>query len=177
MRKIITVFGSSVPVEGEVEYNLGYRLGKLLAENNFDVCTGGYEGIMSAVAKGAVEAGGQAIGITCSKQWENKPNKYLTEQIDVENIFERLKLLLYKADGFVVLNGSTGTLLELAAVWELLNKKLMPPKPFIILGDTWMELYKLINKRMEFESREKDLAYPARNIFDCVEFLTKVISE
>ncbi|MCP5062634.1 MAG: LOG family protein, partial [Ignavibacteriae bacterium] len=39
-------------------------IGKLLAQNNFNVCSGGFQGIMDAVSKGAKEYGSEAIGIT-----------------------------------------------------------------------------------------------------------------
>ncbi len=64
MNKTITVFGSSQPKEGNEEFNSAYKLGILLAKNNFNVCTGGFQGIMNAVSKGAVENGAEAIGVT-----------------------------------------------------------------------------------------------------------------
>jgi predicted Rossmann-fold nucleotide-binding protein len=39
---------------------------------------------------------------------------------------------------YVVLPGGTGTLAELALVWELLNKGLLRgERPLIVLGDCW----------------------------------------
>jgi uncharacterized protein (TIGR00725 family) len=57
MAKTITVFGSSKPVAGDEQYLKGYELGKKLGENGFNVCTGGFNGIMEAVSKGANEMG------------------------------------------------------------------------------------------------------------------------
>ena len=37
--------------------------------------------------------------------------------------------------GFVTVQGGTGTLVELAVVWEMLNKGVMKDKPFIVLGN------------------------------------------
>ncbi|MCB9247843.1 MAG: hypothetical protein H6613_04515 [Ignavibacteriales bacterium] len=53
--KTVTVFGSSMPKPGEEEYENAYLIGKLLAQKGFNVCTGGAQGIMDAVSKGAVE--------------------------------------------------------------------------------------------------------------------------
>src|SRR5207253_1577528 len=39
--------------------------------------------------------------------------------------------------GFVVCNGGTGTLVELAVVWEMLNKSVMSSKPLAVLGGFW----------------------------------------
>ena len=40
-----------------------------------------------------------------------------------------------------MLPGGTGTLLELALVWELINKRLIDPRiPLVLLGDHWTPL-------------------------------------
>ncbi len=41
------------------------------------------------------------------------------------------------SDGFIALQGGTGTLLELAAILEHINKGMMPPKPIVAVGDYW----------------------------------------
>lgn len=61
---IITVFGSARPQAGEADYEEARRLGGELARNGFQVCTGGYTGVMEAVSRGAKEAGGRTIAIT-----------------------------------------------------------------------------------------------------------------
>jgi len=43
-------------------------------------------------------------------------------------------------DGFVACKGGTGTLVELAVVWEMLNKKAMEQRPFVVLGDFWQPI-------------------------------------
>ncbi len=48
MRKIISVFGSSRPAEGDPEYVEAREIGKALALEGFVVCNGGYGGIMEA---------------------------------------------------------------------------------------------------------------------------------
>jgi len=42
--------------------------------------------------------------------------------------------------GFVACKGGTGTLVELAVVWEMLNKSVIPAKPFVVLGDFWVPI-------------------------------------
>jgi uncharacterized protein (TIGR00730 family) len=121
MRKIVTVFGSSIPVDGEEQYIDAYKLGSILAKNNFDVCNGGNYGTMEAVSRGAVENGANAIGITLGDFFNNH-NKYLTKHIVCDTLFERINRLINTGDAYVALQGGTGTLLELAAVWELINK-------------------------------------------------------
>ena len=45
--KIITVFGSSRPREGEADYEEARRFRRALAEGGFAVCSGGYGGAMA----------------------------------------------------------------------------------------------------------------------------------
>ena len=60
--KIVTVFGSSRPREGDAHYAQARALGAALAEKGFVVCSGGYGGVMEAVSRGAKEAGGRTLG-------------------------------------------------------------------------------------------------------------------
>jgi predicted Rossmann-fold nucleotide-binding protein len=53
---------------------------------------------------------------------------------------ERLFELVRVADGYVACKGGTGTLVELAVVWEMLNKKAMEQRPFVVLGDFWQPI-------------------------------------
>ena len=153
MRKIITVFGSSIPKPGEEEYETAYKLGKLLAKNNFDVCSGSYYGIMDAVSKGAAEGGSKAIGITV-KTFNRNPSEYLTKEIVANTLFERIDKLIEIADGYIVLRGGTGTLVELSVVWEYINKDIMELKPIACHGKMWKPLVEEIDNRMKFEGRK-----------------------
>jgi predicted Rossmann-fold nucleotide-binding protein len=62
--KIVTVFGSSRPREGDAQYAQARELGAALAEKGIIVCSGGYGGVMEAVSRGAKEAGGRTLAVT-----------------------------------------------------------------------------------------------------------------
>ena len=64
--KTITIFGTGRAKLGGTAYTLAYSTGKLLAHAGFTIANGGYGGTMLAAAKGAAEAGGNIIGVTCS---------------------------------------------------------------------------------------------------------------
>ena len=153
MKKRVTVFGSAFPKDGEGEYNDAYQLGKLLGQKSFDVNTGGYGGIMEAVSKGVKEYGGTATGITLSYV-KSKPNIYLNKIISCNTLFERITKLIELGDAYIVLQGGTGTLLELAAVWEFLNKNLMNTKPVACHSLMWEEIGAIINKQLKREGRD-----------------------
>jgi predicted Rossmann-fold nucleotide-binding protein len=53
---------------------------------------------------------------------------------------ERLFELVRLGDGYIACKGGTGTLVELAVVWEMLNKKAMEQRPFVVLGDFWQPI-------------------------------------
>ena len=55
-----------------------------------------------------------------------------------------------RGHGYVACTGGTGTLVELAVVWEMLNKSAMEQKPFVVLGDFWQPI---IDRVREVETR------------------------
>jgi uncharacterized protein (TIGR00725 family) len=170
-KKTITIFGSSIPKEGDDEFETAYQLGKLLAKNNYNVCTGGYRGIMQAVSKGALEEGGEAIGITVDL-WGVTPNKYLTKEIKCNSLFERISKLVETGDAFIILQGGTGTLLELAVVWEFMNKRLLERKPVLCHSKMWQDIVYIMDKQIEKEDRVTGLINYCANVGDMVEYLS-----
>src|SRR5689334_11099528 len=107
--KTVTVFGSAFPCDGSSAYAAAYRLGSLLAEKGYAVCNGGYGGLMEASSRGAREAGGHTIGVTCAI-WPRAANRYIVEEIRTQSFPERLLTLVERGDAYVVLPGGTGTL-------------------------------------------------------------------
>jgi uncharacterized protein (TIGR00730 family) len=143
--KTITIFGTANAKPSEPNYMLAYETGKLLARAGFTIANGGYGGTMLAAAKGAAEAGGETIGVTCSAFKGNSANEYISREIVTNSLDERLDTLIKLGRAYVVLPGGTGTLLELAKVWELKNKGFIKEdKPIILVGVFWKPLVDLI---------------------------------
>jgi len=170
MKKIITIFGSSKPTDNEEQYLTAYNLGKKLALNGFDICTGGFNGIMEAASRGAVEGGGEAIGVTVNL-WGGRTNKYVTKEIVCDTLFERINKLIELGDAFVVLQGGTGTLLELAAAWEYSNKGLINSKPVLCHSSIWKTIVSEMNEQMKLEGRNADAVKSFDTIEEIVECL------
>jgi uncharacterized protein (TIGR00725 family) len=141
---IISVFGSSRPRESDLEYVAARTLGRLLAEQAFAVCTGGYGGTMEAVSRGAKDAGGKTYGVTAEFFTTARANAWVDVEVRVKTWQERLFEIIRLADGFVVCKGGTGTLAELAVTWEMMNKSVMATKPCVALGDFWKPILKSI---------------------------------
>jgi uncharacterized protein (TIGR00725 family) len=137
--KIITVFGSSRPQGHDPEYREARELGKALAQQGFAVCSGGYGGVMEAVSRGAKDAGGKTYGVT-AEFFGRKANEWVDVEVRKKTWEERLFSLIELGDGFVACKGGTGTLVELAVVWEMLNKSVIPAKPFAVCGQFWQPI-------------------------------------
>jgi uncharacterized protein (TIGR00730 family) len=136
----VTVFGGSQPNPGEPAYEQAQRLGEILARRGHTVLTGGYIGTMEAVSRGAAEAGGRVIGVTCDEieTWRAVgPNRWVQEELRFARIRERLFGLIDHCDAAIVLPGGIGTLAELAETWSHLQTGAIAPRPLILVGPGW----------------------------------------
>ena len=172
INKLVCVFGSYKDLSKKEKEEI-IRLGKLLAEQGATVISGGFGGTMEDISRGAKSAGGKTIGVTWYK-WE-KPiyknaNAFIDEEIVADSLFERIDIMLKKADAFIVLPGGTGTLLELSATLELLNKGLIDPKPIIMLGDFWKPALTCLKMEPVLSEKTKNV----RKISCCDELVTFV---
>src|SRR3984893_13360538 len=177
---IITVFGSSRPQPGESDYEEGRRLGGELARRGFQVCSGGYAGVMEAVSRGAKDAGGRTIAIT-SKFFRTGANAWVDEEHAASTWQERLFELIRFGEGYVACKGGTGTLVELAVVWEMLNKGVMAGKPFVTLGDFWRPILERVREvEKDHGSRwgeaQGPLVHSAKDPAEAAEYLTRALA-
>ncbi|MCL4547502.1 MAG: LOG family protein [Bacteroidetes bacterium] len=169
-KKFVTVFGSSVPQPGDAEYEYAYQLGKKLAQNNINVCSGGFQGIMDAVSKGAREGGAEAVGVTFDI-YNVHASKFLSQEIKCHTLFDRLKNLIEIGDAYIVLQGGTGTLLELALVWEYMNKNMIQTKPFACHSSLWKGIVELMEKQITKEKRRTGLIKCFTDIDECADYI------
>jgi hypothetical protein len=137
-RPTIAIYGSSTFPETHAVYDVARTLGRELARQGADVMTGGYGGVMEAASRGAREAGGHVVGVTVDLFERRGPvNRWVTERIHTPDLFERLRVILQRADGFIVIPGSIGTLTELFLTWTLLSVEGRPAAPLVLLGEPW----------------------------------------
>src|SRR6202049_1239777 len=177
---IVTVFGSSRPREGDADYEEARILGRALAKHGFSICSGGYGGVMEAVSRGAKEAGGRTLAIT-AKFFRSRPNAWVDEERAVESWENRLFELIRLGEGYVACKGGTGTLVELAVVWEMLNKGVMAGKPFVTLGDFWGPIIERVrevevNHDSRWEEAKARLVHSAKNPAEAAEYLTQALA-
>ncbi len=132
------MFGSSEPQAGEPLYELARQLGRNLAEAGFLVVSGGYGGVMEGASRGAREAGGQALGITTdSFAGRSVANRFLTQELREPDLLLRMRALIHRPQGFVVLPGRSGTLAELTSLWAMHRAGLLERRPVVLLGEAW----------------------------------------
>lgn len=138
--KNITVFGGSLPRPGEAAYEEAQRLGRLLAQSGYAVITGGYIGTMEATSRGAAEAGGHVIGVTCDDidvYRPGKPNPWVMEERRVSSLRDRIYALITSGDAALALPGGMGTLAEISVMWNHMLIHAITPRPLILIGNAW----------------------------------------
>uniref|UniRef100_A0A832I1N5 LOG family protein n=1 Tax=Eiseniibacteriota bacterium TaxID=2212470 RepID=A0A832I1N5_UNCEI len=140
-RPLVAVYGSSTVREGDRAYADALALGRALGAAGADVVTGGYGGVMEAASRGAHEAGAHVVGVTVELFERRGPvNPWVRERVHTPDLFERLRHITSRADGFVVAHGSVGTLTELFLTWNLLVADGRPQAPLVAFGAAWPAL-------------------------------------
>lgn len=142
---VICIFGSYAPKPGEPLYEQAYSVGHALARAGYIVANGGYDGTMRASAKGAKDAGGTTIGVTCtifsnSRGQRLQANPHIDREIEHADLLARIREMMEMSAGYVMLEGGTGTLSEFGIVWEFVAKGLIKPRPIFVVGDFWLPL-------------------------------------
>ena len=177
--QIVTVFGSSRPREGDPEYALAYAVGSELARNGFTVCNGGYGGTMEASAKGARDAGGKTIGVVARVFAGKQANPWIEETITTNTLVDRMMELISQGDAYTILKGGTGTLLELAAVWEFMNKGMMKEKPIVVVGNFWEGVLRTLNEELAWEGLDNCTKYvtAVASPVECASFISEQLGK
>ena len=174
----ITIFGGAHPQPGSPAYVEAYKLGSLLARAGHTVLTGGYMGTMEAISRGANEAGGHVIGVTCAdiEAWRGtRANAWVKEERHFATLQERLNELILACDAAIALPGGPGTLAEIALTWNLMIVASIPPRPLILTGAGWRSMMESFYNSLDvyIPQRQRDLLQFAQDIQSAVKMLEK----
>jgi len=114
--RVSVIGGSSVD---ESTAATAERLGRRLANRGHAVVCGGKEGVMEAVCRGAVDAGGDTIGILPSED-PDEANEYVETVVCTGLGHARNALVVLNGDAVIAVDGSGGTLSEVgfAAIYD-----------------------------------------------------------
>jgi uncharacterized protein (TIGR00730 family) len=148
INKGVAIFGSARSTPGSSDYRRAEEMGRALARAGHAVITGGGPGDMEAANKGAIEAGGESIGLAIELPYELKPNPYLTRTLSFRYFFVRKVMFVKYSQAFVIMPGGFGTLDELFEAVTLIQTRKVKPFPVILAGEHqyWDGLLEWINK-------------------------------
>jgi len=172
----ITVFGGAQPLPDSPAYEEARLLGELLAQRGHTVLTGGYIGVMEAVSRGAHEAGGHVIGVTCEdiENWRKvKANVWVKEERRKKTLIERLQALIEGCDAAIALPGGAGTLAEISLMWNLMIVESLPRRPLILIGGGWQSTFDQFHASFEtyMPMHQRDQLQFAEDVKTAVEML------
>ncbi len=133
----VTVFGSARARPGEFAYDMAEAIGREVARADFTLVTGGGPGVMEAACKGAIQAGGKAVGLNIELPLEQTANPYCTLSLHFHYFFVRKVMLVKYATAFVLLPGGFGTLDEMFETLTLIQTHKIRPFPVILVGSEY----------------------------------------
>jgi hypothetical protein len=127
---------------------------------------------MEASARGAREAGGHTLGVTC-EIWTSKANPWIIEEVRTKSFPERIMTLIERGDAYVVLPGGTGTLAELALAWEMMNKASLSKtvggvKPLLVMSPYWQPVIACLDREWQLNSTSPPMRSAAMEIVTLV---------
>ncbi len=123
--KSIVVFCGSGDGYNEVYRETAYAVGRTLAERNIRIIYGGAKvGLMGALADGALQHGGEVVGIIpYFLETKEVAHEEVTQMIVVKTMHERKLKMHEMSDGILTLPGGWGTMEEMFEMlsWGLLG--------------------------------------------------------
>src|SRR3989338_3269432 len=142
----VSFFGSARFLENDPHYANAYRLAKRISsELQYTILTGGGAGIMEAANKGALETGGESVGLNIMLPEEQRRNHFTTDSMDLYYFFVRKVALSFAAEAYVFFPGGFGTLDEFFDIITLIQTRKIRRVPIILYGnDYWKNLHKFI---------------------------------
>ncbi|MEJ2367201.1 MAG: LOG family protein [Acidobacteriota bacterium] len=173
----VAVFGRSDVRSDEPLYSRAVQVGNLLARGGFVVVNGGYSGTMEAVSLGAREAGGLVEGVLCRQFAGRDPNPYLTRQIWADDLFDRTRELMDRAEAFIALEPRMGTLSEVTFLLALWRAGHRVPSPLVLMGDAWENLQSALESNGVLEEGARPFVKLTRSAGDAVEWLKDKLTE
>jgi len=133
----VTIFGSARVRPGDENYEKAVIIAKRLAENGFNIITGGGPGIMEAGNKGAREGGAKSVGLNIRLPLEQEKNQYANIAVDFKYFFVRKVMFVKYAQAYIGMPGGLGTLDEIFEALTLIQTRRTKPFPVIMVGSEY----------------------------------------
>jgi uncharacterized protein (TIGR00730 family) len=130
----VSIFGSARSKPGEEVYEKTVTIARKLAEQGFNIITGGGPGIMEAGNKGAKEGGAKSIGLNILLPFEQQSNQYADIKMNFQYFFVRKVMFVKYAQAYVGMPGGYGTLDEISEAMTLIQTRRIKPFPIVLVG-------------------------------------------
>jgi hypothetical protein len=162
----VGVLGSARLGPDDKRWELARRVGGAVAGQGWSVMTGGYGGLMEAVASGAASGGGHVVGLPMRPWTGLRPSPHALELLWCDSYPERLGHLL-GCDAVVALDGGIGTLAELTVAWSARQTEPRAPA-LVVLGQGWPALLAAITGQMIVDASDLALVSVAETPEDVI---------
>lgn len=177
----VSIFGSSQVRPGDEPYEKAVLIARKLAQNGFNIMTGGGPGIMEAANKGAKEGGAKSIGANIALPLEQECNPYADIKLEFKYFFVRKVMLIKYAQAYIGMPGGFGTLDEVFEALTLIQTKRIKPFPVILVGsEYWNGLWDWIRssllERKMISSEHMDLITILDHPDEVVEAVRRVVT-
>lgn len=174
----VSVFGSARTPKDHPTYAQAEAVGRGLAEAGFVVITGGGPGTMEAANKGALEAGGESIGLGIELPFEARLNDYVSFGLNFRYFFVRKMMFVKYSQGYVVMPGGLGTMDELFEAMTLSQTQKITQFPVVLMGvEHWQGLLDWMRETMLADGRIKqsdlDMITLTDDVDEAVELMLK----
>jgi len=107
-------------------------------------------------------AGGETLAVPFYPEkapgYEGRYLKNVTDkEIKTGNYVERMFKLLEHGDIYIIFKGGTGTLSEFTTAWCLARLYFGSHKPFILYGEHWRNIIKVLKENMFLRGKEEKI--------------------
>jgi predicted Rossmann-fold nucleotide-binding protein len=178
--KRVAFYGDAEAKETDQHFIDAFNTAKLLAENGYIITNGGGPGVMLASTLGAKAGKGRVeivlinekVNMGVNFEGSSKDNTSKANKIyKTKGIQERTGKLIEIADAHVVFKGGTGTMAELALVWERAKFEFGKHEPLIFFGDCWKNTVENLVNDLDFDKIEKKVYEFAQSPEDVLKIL------
>ena len=145
---------------------LAERIGEEIAKRGVALACGGLGGVMESACKGAKKHGGVTIGLLPSDD-KKSANQYVDFALPTGLGYTRNFLVAKAGDAVIAIDGSAGTLSEIAIAW-------FSDKPIVAIAPSggWAE--KLAGTQID--NRRKDVVFSANSPEEALDIIFKELN-
>ena len=162
--RIISVIGGSESNPASLQ--LAEEIGAEIAKRGLALACGGLSGVMEAACRGAKKNGGVTIGILPTDSKETA-NKYVDYAIPTGLGYSRNFLVAKTGDAVIAIDGSAGTLSEIAIAW-------FSDKPVIAMASSGGWAQKLAGTKID--QRRTDEVFPATSPKEALDIIFRELN-